>query len=574
MIPSAWKYYLRFYKGSIGSLVTIISASAFQALVVLPMAFLVRYAFDTVIPSGNYLYLIKIGIGLFGINLINNGITLWTRHLTLKTNKKAIQRLREDLVRRCFIFSRSYYSEADLGKLHANIVQDTERLDWMSNALVALLVPSLVISIGLSGVLIFLSGRLFLVLCLVFPLLFIISRAMKKGIKEKVNSFYRAFENFSKGILLLLQMMDLVRIQTAEKFEWERQKKYLKEVRLTSGAMAWINAAYESMHNQAAAISGIVILIVGGMAVSKGTMSLGSLLSFYVALSLLNKYLQIMATSMPHIIAGYESLKTLTNIEGIKNFPIYKGRKKIELSGSLTLKDVHFQYNDKKILENITLTLNPGTITALIGPNGSGKTTIASLIFGFYLPQKGDLYADGISYQNLHIYHLRRQMAMVMQDPILYPGTILENIAYGLTNVPGEDIEIASDLATAHDFITKLPQGYNTITGEKGVLLSGGQRQRICIARALLRKAKILILDEPTNHLDKDTVSQLMANLKNLKESPALLLITQKLEILSECQFVYALNDQGRIAVSGSPGEIMKKDLPIKTPMMHPEEER
>jgi ABC-type bacteriocin/lantibiotic exporter with double-glycine peptidase domain len=573
MIPSAWKYYLRFYKGSSGALAIIISASAFQSLVVLPMAFLVRYAFDTIIPSGDYQILVAVGIGLFLMNLVNNGITLWTRHLTLETNKKAIRNFREDLVKRCFGFPRSFYTEADLGRLHASIVQDTERLDWMSNALVALLFPSLVVSLGLAGVLIYLSGRLFLMMCLVFPFLFLISRAMKKKIRNKVNAFYRAFENFSRGILMLLQMMDLVRIQTAEKFEWERQKKCLEDVRRTSGAMAWLNAAYESMHNQVSAVSGILILIVGGVAVSRGSMSLGSLLSFYVAMSLLNKYLQIMATSIPHIVAGYESLKNLINMERIEDHPIYTGKETIKLIGTLILKDVHFQYNDKKILESISIELRPGTTTALTGPNGSGKTTIASLLLGFYRPQKGELFADGVSYKNLDIHHLRGQMAMVMQDPLLYPGTILENITYGAEDIPREDVEAAAAMATAHDFITRLPEGYHTVTGERGVLLSGGQRQRICIARALLRKAKILILDEPTNHLDDKNVAQLMTNLKRLEEHPAILLITQNLEILSDCSFVYVLNLKGQIAACGLPGEIMKNTPSIKSLMEYPEGE-
>jgi ATP-binding cassette subfamily B protein len=547
---SAWQYYIKFYRGSYRTLLLSVIISAGQCLLVLPIAFLVRYAFDKIIPAGDIRLLVLAGIAILLLNLANSGITLLTRYLTLRTTKIAIRVLRDELLNRCYNFSRSYYSETDRSKLHAIIVGDTQRLDVMSNALVALLLPSLVISIALCGVLIFLNWFLFLVMTIAVPFLILVSRLMKKGVKERVNAYYRSFENFSKGILFVLQMMDLTRIQTAEKFETERQRKHFEELRVTSGSMAWLNAAYTSVQYSIAIVSGILILVIGGMAVASGSMSLGALLAFYVAVSMLNSNLKIVISSIPQIIAGKESLDTLFNIVRTQDPPSYSGHKQIKFSGNITLASVNFQYKERQILQDINLTIKPKTMVAIAGPNGVGKSTIAYLVMGFYRPLSGQLYADDHPYHTLDIIHLRQSIGFVMQDPIIFPGTILENITYGRQDASLQEIISASELATSHEFIQEFPQGYNTITGENGMLLSGGQRQRIAIARALLRQPKFLILDEPSNHLDEAAARQLMINLKRLNDITAILIISNDINIIRETQYTYFLQEGGHVILS------------------------
>jgi ABC-type multidrug transport system fused ATPase/permease subunit len=185
-----------------------------------------------------------------------------------------------------------------------------------------------------------------------------------------------------------------------------------------------------------------------------------------------------------------------------------------------------------------------------MGPNGSGKSTIVHLIMGFYRPREGRILADDDPYDELDIISLRKQIGIVLQDPVTFSGTIRENITYGNPDAAETEVEEACELAVALDFIKDLPQGFETPVGEGGVLLSGGQRQRIVIARALLRKPKLLILDEPTNHLDKPTMERLLDNLKKLKESPAIFLVTQDINIAREAQVVYYLDEKGQITKS------------------------
>jgi len=328
--------------------------------------------------------------------------------------------------------------------------------------------------------------------------------------------------------------------------------------------MAWLRAAYSLIQSAIVATSGVVILIVGGRAVATGNMTLGELLSFYTAVALLRTHLNTISSCIPQVIEGNESLTTLYNLLEIKDSRPYSGAKRIAFSGRITLESVYFQYKDHPVLHDINLTIHPSTTVAIVGPNGSGKTTIANLILGFYRPQKGQLCADDHPFSGLDIVDLRRHIGVVMQDPIIFPGTILENITYGRPDASIQQIVQASELATAHGFIQELPQGYDTFVGESGVLLSGGQRQRIAIARALLRQPRLLILDEPTNHLDEAAVHQLMNNLKRLDSAPATMIIGHDVDIGREAEHIYVLQE-GHIVASGHPVMLLQEKILTET---------
>jgi ABC-type multidrug transport system fused ATPase/permease subunit len=544
---SAWKYYILFYRRLLIPLAASVLISAVQAGLVVPIVLIIRYTFDTIIPSRDTRHIIIAGIILVILTIVNSGITLLTRHLSLKTTKRVILELRNVLLNKCYGLPRSYYTQTDISRLHSSIVQDTFRIDVMSNALVAQFLPSIVIVAGLIGVLLFLNWMLFLVMIIIVPLLYLVRQLLKKSQASRVRAYHRSFEKFSQGIIHLLQKMDLTRSQAAEGFEIRRQQQNFEQERKTSQSMAWLNAAHGLIQSGISSISGILILVIGGIAVSKGTMSLGAFLSFFVAVTFLNTYLQIIFSTIPQIIEGNESLNTLYDMICLEYKLPYNGLNEISFSGGICLESVSFGYKNEHLLKEINLSIRPSSIVILIGPNGTGKSTIVHLIMGFYRPQDGIVLADDHPYNNLDIISLRKHIGVVLQDPVIFSGTIRDNIAYGNPEASETDVEKACELAVALDFIKGLPQGFNTPVGEGGVLLSGGQRQRIVIARALLRKPKLLIFDEPTNHLDEPTVSRLLGNLKKLEESPAILIVTQDVNISNEAHVIYFLDEKGHI---------------------------
>lgn len=537
-----WNYFIKFYSGLYRKLFGSFIGSVLQAFLILPTILLVRYVFDDVIPHKNIRLLVIIGIAIFGLRLINSIVTVWLRDITIKIINTAIYRLREDLLLKLYNLSRSFHTREDQKIMHARIVQDTERFSNMSNALVSRIFPALFISLALSVILIFLNWYLLLLIIILFPVVFFTSRYVGKIVKKRVFVFQREFEKFSKGILFVLRYMDLTIIQSAQEEEIERQRNILRELQSKTGSMAIIYAINSQLQEVLAGFIGIIIIIVGGIAITLHIMSLGEFLSFYMAAVFLNKYVNTITTSIPDVIAGNESMITLYELANSREFLPYKGTNRINFKGTISLQNVSFSYEEKPILENINLTITPGTRVAITGPNGAGKTTIINLILGLYAPLTGKLTADGIPYDNLDISLLRQFFGVIMQHPPLFSGTISENIVYGFENARQEQIINVSKFAFADEFIRKLPHGYETQIGEDGVLLSGGECQRLAIARALIRQPKLLILDEPTNHLDSLLVKNILDSLDAIENRPAILLVSHDMNVANFAETIFRLD--------------------------------
>jgi subfamily B ATP-binding cassette protein MsbA len=228
--------------------------------------------------------------------------------------------------------------------------------------------------------------------------------------------------------------------------------------------------------------------------------------------------------------------------------------------GEVTLEHVSFAYGDEEpVLDDVSFRIVPGGTVALVGPSGAGKTTIASLLPRFYDVHQGAIRIDGVDVRGVTLTSLRRLMAIVPQETILFGGTVRENIAYGKPEATAAEIEAAARTANAHSFILDLPDGYDTIVGDRGCLLSGGQRQRIAIARALLRDPKILILDEATSSLDAESEVLVQEALDHLMTQRTTLVIAHRLSTVKRADTILVL-DHGRIVESGTHAELVRRD--------------
>ncbi len=539
----AWKYFSVFYKEHKYKLILTSIGSSAQVALIIPIILLVRYAFDEVIQNKDINTLILIGVTIFGLRVLNSLASVLLKAVNIKIINDAIYKLRTDLVKRLYSYSRSFHTQADQKVLHARIIQDTERLSHMSNALVSRLLPSLVIAFSLGVVLAFLNWYLLLIIICLVPLVFFSNLWMGKIIKKKVFIFQRAFEKFCTGLLFILRYMDLTNIQSAQKSEIETHKNILKDLQKKTNAMGIIYAINFQLQEVLTGMLGIIIIIVGGITVTMDLMTLGEFLSFYLAAVFLSKYITNITSSLPDIITGNESLTTLHDFATTPEKNPYSGNKKIDFQGNLELQFVSFKYKKELLLEELELNIKPGSKIAIIGPNGIGKTTIINLILGFYKPEKGQIFAEGNLYEELDLSHLRLSIGVVSQHAPLFSGTIEENIVYGNFEKNKEELIDACSIALVHDFIEKLPNGYETQIGEDGVQLSGGERQRIAIARALLRKPKLLILDEPTNHLDQYLVHNIMNNIDNLNYNPAVLLISHDDSVVNHTNQVFTFEN-------------------------------
>ena len=302
------------------------------------------------------------------------------------------------------------------------------------------------------------------------------------------------------------------------------------------------------------------VLLVGARMVAHGSLSVGAYVSFNLYLALLVTPLRSLGMwigqAQRATASGERIFQILDEPEGVADGPTA-----IELpqgEGAIRFEDISFSYlPGRPVLEHLDLALDAGTTVALIGHTGSGKTTLSSLVPRFYDVDSGAVLVDGVDVRDVRLASLRRSIGVIAQDPFLFSTTVRNNIAFGLPDLTDDEVEHVAGLAQAHEFIERLPQGYDTVIGERGITLSGGQRQRIAIARALAVDPRILILDDATASVDATTEARIRAGLREVMEGRTTLIIAHRLSTIALADEVVVL-DGGRVCARGTHDELLE----------------
>jgi ATP-binding cassette subfamily B protein/subfamily B ATP-binding cassette protein MsbA len=323
------------------------------------------------------------------------------------------------------------------------------------------------------------------------------------------------------------------------------------------------NQAFQFVNGSAMAIGSALVMLVGGHRVLSGDLSLGSLLVFiayaqtirWTFISLLTTYGKVKGTeaSIDRVLEVLDAEEEVTERPTARAFERQSDRQGI----AVTLENVTFGYEpNRPVLKDVSLHVQAGESVALVGSTGAGKTTLASLVPRFFDPWEGRVLLDGSDARDLQLRSLRQQIALVLQEPFLLPLSIAENIAYGRPDASRDEIIAAAVAANADEFIRRLPEGYNTVIGERGATLSGGQRQRLAIARALLKDAPILILDEPTSALDGRTEALILEALERLMANRTTFIIAHRLSTICNADRIVVLKD-GAVVEQGRQDDLI-----------------
>jgi ATP-binding cassette subfamily B protein len=542
-----WRTYLRLFDGLWWMLSITVTASVLQGLLLVPIAGLVQRAFDHEIPNRQAGAVAKTGVLILIVYVLAAGLGLLTRYVSLKVNKSTVARLRILLIERLYALAQAELDRTSATELQSIVVQDSERVDVMSNAVIAMLLPAVAVSAGLIVVALVLSPLLTATLLVVVPAMLLANRWMAHTIRGHTRRWQRAFDAFASATALGLRAMSLTKVHASEQIEIEHRSQLAQELSSAGRQMAWAGGAYAVLQQSVSACAGVVVLIVGGWSTARGDMTVGELLGFYAVAALLLRQVGVITGNVPVVLSGYESVARLSRLLEPGADEIYTGTREIDFDGAFEFDGVSFAYDGRPVLRDVDLAIEAGEHVAIVGPNGAGKSTLVSLLLGLYRPGAGHVRADGVAFDELDVASLRRSMGVVLQDPIIFPGTVRENISYGRRDATEAEIHRAAEWATVNEFVEALPEGYATPVGDEGTLLSAGQRQRVAIARALLSCPTLLVLDEPTTHLDDVAINRLMESLRELPGSPTVIAVSHDPGIEGWAERVIHLRD-GQIA--------------------------
>lgn len=457
--------------------------------------------------------------------------------------------------------SLSYYDTHRVSKIMSTMTTDILTVqDFVSTALLRILIDAMTIA-GILGLMFYLNWDFALIALGVTPfLVFAISR-FKKAVKK---SMHEVRKDQSEMAAVLQQGLESMKVINAF------GSQHLEEERLRKASMETVTAALKTRRLKSL-LSPIITIIVticialvlwrGADLVIQGIMTIGALTVF---LSYLNKFfspvkdLAKMTNSVAMATVALERIQMILQADNI--IPQKSNAVTLQkVKGDIVFEDVYFKYNsESEILHKLNVKIESGQRIGICGPTGSGKSTIASLIPRFYDPSAGRILIDGIDIAAYKLSSLRQQVGFVLQDTVLFYGSVKENIAYGKPGATEKEIIEAAKKANADEFISQMPHGYDTLVGERGLTLSGGQRQRIGIARAIIRNSPILILDEPTAALDTESEHIVMDALEKLMEGRTVITISHRMNTIQNMDKILVIKD-GFLAEEGTHEELMTK---------------
>lgn len=491
------------------------------------------------------------------------GITVG-HFLLVRAGVRVVQQLRCHVCEHLHRLSLAYHDRSKVGDSLYRVAYDSHAAQALFNgALVPIATGALILT---GAVVIMLQMNLVLTITTlaVAPLFMVIIRGFSRRIDRESRRYHESESALVSTVQESLSSIRAIQAFTLETETGERFRDHSEKSLQANQRMTRTQLIYSACAGIAVALGTAGVVWVAGHQVLAGAVSVGDILVFLAYLGMLYQPMNTFSQSASVIQSARAQLgRVFEIIDAVPDIQEKPNAKVLEMvRGGIEFRDVSFHYSSgSEVLRGIDVRVNPGEVLALVGRTGAGKTTMASLLLRFYDPTRGAVLLDGHDLRDLKLSWLRQQISVVLQDPILFSTTVAENISFGKPGASQSEIEQAARRAQADEFIRKLPQGYDTVLGERGVNLSGGQRQRLSIARAFLKNAPVLILDEPTSALDTHTEEALLAALRELMRERTTLVIAHRLSTVRQASCIVVL-ENGRIVESGThPQLIMQKGI-------------
>ncbi|MCF7698454.1 ABC transporter ATP-binding protein [Loktanella sp. M215] len=515
---------------------------------------------DVLLPRGDLWLTVLVSIALLGIYLLNTGlmaiVIYWGHKLGINIETEMRRRAFAHLQRLSF----SYFDKVRTGKLVARVTRDLEEIGEVAHHGPEDLFIAVMTFIGAFLLMMTINTDLALITAAIVPASVAIVTVFGGRMTSAWQAIYARVADFNVRLEENVGGMRVVQAFANEDHETRLFAQDNARYRDTKLLAYRTMAASASLNYMGMRMIQIVVMVAGALFVLRGDLTTGGFVAFLLLVGVFFRPIDKIAAVIelyPRGIAGFRRyLDLLATAPDIANRP--GARSAPPLTGDIAFDGISFGYEaDRPILQDITLTVRPGETLALVGPSGAGKTSLLALVPRFYDPQAGQIRIDGIDIRDMTLQSLRRQVGIVSQDVFLFGGTLRENIAYGKLDATEAEIVAAAAQAQLTSMIAALPDGLDTIVGERGVTLSGGQKQRVAIARAFLKNPPILILDEATSALDTETERQIQQALEALSRGRTTLVIAHRLGTIRKASRI-AVMAEGRIVEIGTHDALMQ----------------
>ncbi len=552
----------KYIRPQLGVLLVCLVLSVITTAVSLVPPYMTATLVDDVLPQGRKdMLLVCVGV-LLATHLIHYGIGAIRSYLLKISGDKIVADLRNDVYRKAQHLPMSFYDRTSTGSVINRISGDTSTIQSFMLRITQEVVVQFFLLIGIIIIMFVLNWQLTLLSLIPVPFVVMGARIFGKKIAPYYRRIWRRWSSVSSLLTDTIPGIRVIKAFTNEKRSVDNFTSYNNEWLKTDISASRITTLFPNIVSFVISCGSLLIWGVGGRLTidSPEFLSPGLLVSFISYTSMFYGPVNFFANlndSYQNALNSAERLFDILDAEPENDFA--KGKHPKHLKGKIEFKNVSFSFDrSKRTLSNINLTIEPGDIVGIVGTTGAGKSTLINLLMRYYDHYDGQILMDGIDIREIDLEFYRSEIGYVQQEPMMFHDSIYNNIAYGCSNVHVEQVIHAADVANAHAFIARLPDGYDTLLGERGTGLSGGERQRLSIARAVLRNPSILFLDEATASVDSETESLIQDAIDNLIRGRTTLMIAHRLSTLRKANKIIVV-DKGEILEMGTPEELMEK---------------
>lgn len=526
----------------------------------LALPLLIRAVINTAIGGGHRELIPQFGAAIIVVAMLS-ATAAYIRSVTTQwLGERVSYALRNQLYRHLEHLSFSFYDTAQSGQLLSILTEDIRNIRRFYSPALRTIVQTTVLVVGSAAIMLTLDLRLALIALLMVPILLAVSLLFSARVRPR---FLRTQRQFGETMTVLQENLAGTRLVRAFGREGYESAKFaasgetlfarqLDAARLSSLANA--NMPFIT------GIGTVLVIAYGGWQVLNGQLQAGTLLAFYLYLSQLTDPIRQIGPIMNNVALALASTERIYELLARRSRIVAPAEpyRPVEVRGHVTFDAVSFAYarGGRNVLHDIALDAPPGTVIGLVGATGSGKTSIVHLLARFYDVSSGRVMLDGVDVRQWDLATLRANVGYVSQESFLFSDSIRDNIAYGRPEATQAEVEAAARAAQAHDFIARLPQGYDTVLGERGVNLSGGQKQRLAIARALLLNPRVLVFDEATSAVDMETEREIQLVLATLMQGRTTFIIAQRISSVLNADQIFVLAD-GRIVEHGTHPDLL-----------------